>query len=101
MAGSEASEDCVLAATTCAGTMPGTNVRNGVRANISTTGYSSSVIVTYIVICKPMYQPSALITLEPARAHTDSTSANTPSGAAHSTQRTITIMVSAMAWKNS
>ena len=37
----------------------------------------------------------------PERAHTDRISANTPSGAAHSTQRTITIIASAIAWKNS
>src|SRR3546814_17032835 len=37
----------------------------------------------------------------PERAHTARISANTPAGAAHSTQRTITIMASAMAWKKS
>ncbi len=48
-----------------------------------------------------MYTPSALIMPMPARAHTARISANTPNGAAHSTQRTITIIASAIAWKKS
>ena len=47
------------------------------------------------------YQPRALSTLVPALAQTARTSAKTPSGATQSTQRTMTIMASAMDWKNS
>ena len=43
--------------------------------------------------------PSALSMLRPARAQTARISANTPIGATHSTQCTITIIASAMAWK--
>ena len=42
-----------------------------------------------------MYQPSALNTLTPAFTHTLNASANTPSGAAHNTQRTMVTMTSA------
>ena len=43
------------------------------------------------------YTPSARTMPTPARAHTARISANTPSGASHSTQRTITIIASATA----
>ncbi len=48
-----------------------------------------------------MYQPSALSTLTPAFTHTLNASANTPSGAAHNTQRTMVTMTSASVWNKS
>src|SRR6185312_16487650 len=79
IAGNEASEDCVLAATICAGRMPAANRRKRSLPNTATVGYSSNVTVTYIEHCSAMYQPKALITAEPVLAQTASTSANTPS----------------------
>src|SRR5690349_7294165 len=48
-----------------------------------------------------MYQPSALRTPRPAFTQTLKASANTPSGAAHKTQRTTMTVVSASVWNRS
>ncbi len=101
MAGNDASEDCVLSATTCAGTSATMKrPRRSPPANTA-TGSIISATDTYRMHSTSTYTPSALSMPSPARAHTERISANTPSGAAHNTQRTITIIASAMAWKNS
>src|SRR6185312_12813681 len=100
MAGSDASEDCVLSATTCAGTSA--RMKRPMRSPPKNTATGSIISATerYSRHSTSTYTPSALSMPSPARAHTDRISANTPSGAAHNTQRTITIIASAIAWKN-
>src|SRR5690606_14433450 len=81
--------------------MPTMKRRTGSRATRRATPYSSRVTMMYSVHSSSTYQPSAPSTAKPTRAQTASTSANTPSGATHSTQRTTWIMVSAMACTSS
>src|SRR6185312_9566473 len=101
MAGSEASDDCVLNATTCGGTSAGTKRRRRSPPQSKATGNISAVTARYIRHSTSTYTPSALNMLMPDRADTEKISAKTPSGASASTQRTMTIMASAMVWKKS
>ena len=97
IAGNEASEDCVLAATACAGAAARAKRRSGTRAMITASGYIATIVSTHIPQSTIRYDAMPPTIAAPVRAAIGRTSANTPIGASHSTQRTMTIIVSAMA----
>src|SRR5688572_9300595 len=70
IAGSVASEDCVLAAITCAGSIPAANCRRRCPPASTATTYRPAVTARYNVHMARMYQPSALRMLTPALTHT-------------------------------
>src|SRR5688572_4064013 len=61
IAGNEASEDCVLAATTCAGAIAEAKRRRRSRPAMIAMGYIKAVASRYIVERIAMYQPNAPI----------------------------------------
>ena len=101
MAGSEASEDCVLSATDCAGNTARTNADSDVRARTATARTNAKVKTIAPIARTATYHASTAPTARPPRAVTSNASANTPTGATHSTQPMITSSASATPLKNS
>ena len=99
IAGSDASDDCVLNATVCGATAARANFTKGTPAQSTATGYNAIVITMQTTLVTTTNDATAPSTPRPSRAPMGNVSANTPTGATSSTQPTITIMVSTMAWK--